>query len=260
MALKAGEKMRLEGKVAIVTGGASGIGEATSRIFAEHGAKVVITDIQDERGRMVAGEIGKAGGTAVYERLDVSKEQEWERVVAETVKRFGKLNVLVNNAGMSGPRGRAWVEATTVENWDIVMSVNSTGVFLGTKHAIGPMRKAGGGSVVNISSIYGIVGSKSGAVYSASKGAVRAFTKVAAIQYAADNIRVNSVHPGFVESPMTEELHARPGVREERVALTPAGRIGTPIDIAYGNLYLASDESSFVTGAELVIDGGMIAR
>jgi NAD(P)-dependent dehydrogenase (short-subunit alcohol dehydrogenase family) len=261
MAGDAGERKRLQGKVAIVTGGASGIGEATSRLFAQHGAKVVIADIQDERGRMVAVDLTKSGAATVFQRLDVANEADWERVVGETVRQFGRLDVLVNNAGMSGPRGREPVESVNRANWDMVMSVNATGVMLGMKHAIPHMRKAGGGSIINISSIYGIVGSKGGgAVYAASKGAVRTLSKLGAVQYAADKIRVNSVHPGFVDSPMTEELHARPGVREERITLTPLGRIGTPEDIAWGNLYLASDESSFVTGAELVIDGGMIAR
>ena len=261
MTTGAGERKRLVGKVAIVTGGASGIGEATSRLFARHGAKVVIADIQDERGKMVADSIARSGGEAAYMRLDVADEAQWERTVAGTVKRFGKLDVLVNNAGMSGPRGREPIEAAKRENWDTVMAVNATGVLLGMKHAIPEMRKAGGGSIINISSIYGIVGAKTGgAVYHASKGAVRILSKLGGVQYASDRIRVNSVHPGFVDSPMTEELHSRPGVREERISLTPIGRIGTPEDIAWGNLYLASDEASFVTGAELVIDGGMTAR
>lgn len=251
---------RLDGKVAIVTGGASGIGEATSRLFAAHGAKVIVADIQDSAGSAVAESINKAGGTATYARLDVSKEPEWQKVVASTVGRHGRLDILVNNAGMSGPRGRAHTADTLLENWELVMAVNSTGVFLGTKHAIPEMRKAGSGSIINISSIYGIVGSKGGAVYHASKGAVRTFTKAAAMQYAQDKIRVNSVHPGFVDSPMTEDLHGRPGVREERIAQTPLGRLGTPQDIALGNLYLASDDSAWVTGLELVIDGGFLAR
>jgi cyclopentanol dehydrogenase len=261
MAADAGGRQRLAGKVAIVTGGASGIGEATSRLFAAHGAKVVVADIQDERGRMVAGSIIESGGEAVFIRLDVSKEPDWEAVVRDTVARYGKLNVLVNNAGMSGPKGREQVEQVQRENWDAVMAVNATSVVLGLKHAIPLMRQAGGGSVINISSIYGIVGSKKGgAAYHASKGAVRTLSKLAAVQFATDNIRVNSVHPGFVDSPMTADLHSRPGVREERESLTPIGRIGTPEDIAMGNLYLASDEASFVTGIELVIDGGMTAQ
>ncbi|MSP97072.1 MAG: glucose 1-dehydrogenase [Betaproteobacteria bacterium] len=257
----AGDCRRLPGKVAIVTGGASGIGEATSRLFARNGAKVVIADIQDERGKMVAGEIVNAGGEAVFMHLDVANEAAWERVIGDTVQRYGRLDVLVNNAGMSGPKARERVEQVQRENWDAVMAVNATSVALSMKHAIPQMQRAGGGSIINISSIYGIVGSLAGgAVYHASKGAVRTLSKLAAVQYAACKIRVNSVHPGFVDSPMTAELHSSPGVREERVSLTPIGRIGTPEDIAWGNLYLASDESSFVTGAEFVIDGGMTAR
>jgi cyclopentanol dehydrogenase len=250
---------RLDGKVAIVTGGASGIGEATSRLFSMHGAKVVIADIDDAKGARLEADLKRTGCDAVYSRLDVASEADWQKVVAEAVKRYGRLDIVVNNAGMSGPRGRAWVTETTVENWDVVMSVNATGVFLGTKHGILAMQKAGGGSIINVSSIYGIVGSKGGAVYHASKGAVRTFTKAAAIQYARDNIRVNSVHPGFVDTPMTADLHSRPGVREERTALTPLGRLGTPQDIANGILFLASDESSWVTGLELIIDGGTLA-
>ena len=251
--------MRLEGKVAIVSGGASGIGEATSRLFAAEGASVVIADVDDKRGPALESDIRDDGGEAAFIKLDVTDEDQWRAVVAETVARFGKLDIVVNNAGISAP-GRPPTEQQTVEGWDAVMAVNARGVFLGTKHAIPEMRKAGGGSIINISSIYGNVGSKGGTAYHASKGAVRAFSKAAAIQYADVNIRVNSVHPGFVDTPMTDGLHSQPGVREERVARTPLGRMGVPEDIAYGILYLASDESGFVTGSELVIDGGMTAQ
>lgn len=252
---------RLKGKVAIVTGGASGIGAATSRIFAAEGARgVVIADLQDDLGRKLEAAIRKAGGEASFMHLDVTKETEWVKVIEGTVAKFGKLDVVVHNAGMSGPHGRARVEEATEEGWRLVMDVNATSAFLGTKHAIPAMRKAGGGSIVCVSSIYGIVGSRAGTAYHASKGAIRLFSRSAAVQYAGDRIRVNSVHPGFVESPMTAELHSRPGVREERLDLTPLARIGLPEDIANGILYLASDEASWVTGAELVIDGGMTAR
>jgi cyclopentanol dehydrogenase len=160
---------------------------------------------------------------------------------------------------MSGVKGRANVEDTIVENWDIVFSVNSTAVMLGTKTAIPAMRKNGGGSVINVSSIFGIVGSPAGAAYHASKGAARTFSKAAAVQYAKDNIRVNSVHPGFTDTPMTRDIHSQQNIREARLNMTPLGRLGLPMDIAYGILYLASDESSWVTGIELVIDGGEIA-
>ncbi|MCH7905980.1 MAG: glucose 1-dehydrogenase [Chloroflexi bacterium] len=251
--------MRLEGKVAIVSGGASGIGEATSRLFAAEGASVVIADINDELGAALESDIRDGGGEAAYLKLDVTDEEQWRAVVAETVTRFGKLDIVVNNAGISAP-GRPPTEEQTVEGWDAVMAVNAKGVFLGTKHAIPEMRKAGGGSIVNISSVYGNVGSKGGTAYHASKGACRTFSKAAAIQYAGEQIRVNSVHPGFVDTPMTAELHSLPSVHEERVAKTPLGRMGLPEDIAYGILYLASDESRFVTGSELVIDGGMTAQ
>lgn len=251
--------MRLEGKVAIVSGGASGIGAATSRLFAAEGARVVIADVNDELGSALESDIRDDGGEAAYLKLDVTDEDQWRAIVAETVSRFGKLDIVVNNAGISAP-GRAPAEEQTLEGWDAVMAVNATGVFLGTKHAIPEMRKSGGGSIVNISSVYGNVGSKGGTAYHASKGACRTFSKAAAIQYADVQIRVNSVHPGFVDTPMTDGLHSQPGVREERVAKTPLGRMGLPEDIAFGILYLASDESRFVTGSELVIDGGMTAQ
>lgn len=253
--------MRLEGKVAIVTGGASGIGAATCKFFAREGMKgVVVADIDDEKGRQVAAEIEDAGGSAFFVHLDVSDEQQWKDAVAATVARYGKLNVTVNNAGMSVPAARQNVENTTLEVWNQMHAVNLTGVFLGTKHSVPEMRRAGSGSIINISSIYGIVGSKSGTAYHSAKGGVRAFTKSVAIQYAPEQIRVNSIHPGFADTGMTAELHAQPGERERRSALTPLGRIGQPEDMAWGCVYLASDESSFVTGAELVIDGGMIAQ
>jgi NAD(P)-dependent dehydrogenase (short-subunit alcohol dehydrogenase family) len=251
---------RVAGKTAIVTGGASGIGEATCLLLAEHQSGVVIADIDESKGKALEARIVENGGEAVFQRLDVTSEEDWDRVVQYTMDWRGRLDIVVNNAGMSGPQGRAAVLETTVENWNMVMNVNSTGVFLGTRAAIEPMRRSGGGSIINISSIYGIVGSKASAVYHASKGAVRTFTKAAAVSYATDGIRVNSVHPGFADTPMTLELHGRPGVREEREAVTPLGRLGTAEDIAWGILYLASDEASFMTGAELVIDGGMIAR
>ena len=254
---------RLEGKVAMITGGASGIGAASARLFAEHGAGVAIADLNDNLGRQVADEISAAGGSALYRHLDTSEEEEWIEVMKSVLERFGRLDIMLNAAGVSGrgadgatsPR----VEKLDIANWNHVMAVNATGVFLGTKHAIGPMLAAGGGSIINISSIYGIVGSINSASYHASKGAVRTFTKAAAAQYAAQGVRVNSVHPGFVDTPMTQPIHDDPERAGPRIAQTPAGHFGQPIDIAHGCLFLASDESGWMTGAELVIDGGMTA-
>ena len=246
--------MRLEGKIALISGGARGIGAATARLMAREGATVVIGDILQKDGLGIEAEISEAGGEALFVSLDVTSEADWNAAVSATVTKYGKLDILVNNAGISSRTG---VEETTVESWDQVMDINAKGVFLGTKVAIPEMRKAGGGSIINISSIYGIVGSGASSAYHAAKGAVRVFTKAAAIQYAKDGIRVNSVHPGFVDTPMTEAHHGVPSVREARTSQTPLGRLGVPEDIAPGILYLASDQSSFVTGSELVIDGGM---
>lgn len=262
---------RLPGKVAIVSGGASGIGAETARVFAAHGAIVAIADMQHELGEQVAGEINAAGGQASYHPLDVTDEARWIALVAEIEGRYGKVNVLGNIAGVSGrPAGQTLqpsgvmtgfsIENTTLDIWNRVMDVNSTGVFLGTKSVIPTMRRAGGGSIINISSICGIVGSFGNAAYHASKGSVRLLTKATAIQHAKEQIRANSIHPGFVDTPM-----ARPGLLgnesgKARMDATPMGRFGKPIDIAMGCLYLASDESAWVTGSELVIDGGMTAN
>ncbi len=248
--------MRVAGKVALISGAAGGIGAASARLLAKEGAAVMIADILEEQGQATAIRIAEAGGRAQFIRLDVTDAEEWRWALKHTVDNFGRLDILVNNAGVSHRTG---VEDTTTEAWDRVMDVNVKGVFLGTQVAIPEMRKAGGGSVINISSIYGIVGSPVSASYHASKGAVRIFTKSAAVQYANEKIRVNSVHPGYVDSPMTQTFHSIPEVWRERVGKTPLGRMGTPEDIAAGVLYLASDESSFVTGSELVIDGGMTA-
>lgn len=247
---------RLAGKVAIVTGGASGIGEATSRIFVREGANVVIGDIDDTRGESLAAELGAA---TVFQHLDVTDESQWEEAVALARNRWGRLDIVVNNAGMSGAKGRPVVEDVVLDDWNDVFAVNSTGVMLGTRAGIAAMREVGGGSIINVSSIFGIVGSRAGAAYHASKGAARTFSKAAAVQYAKDNIRVNSVHPGFTDTPMTLDIHSDPDIHEFRVGMTPLGRLGKPEDIANGILYLASDESAWVTGIELVIDGGETA-
>lgn len=252
---------RLDGKVAIVTGGASGIGAATCRVFVREGARaVVIADVNETAGKAVQAELAREGGTALFRSLDVTQESQWAETVEAVLAQFGRLDVLVNNAGRGGPVSRPIVEETTEEAWELMFATNARGVFLGTKHAIPAMRRSGGGSIINVISVYALVGSPLGTAYSASKGAARAFTRTAAVQYAAQGIRVNAVFPGFVETPMTRDLHAQPGVREERTALTPLGRLALPEDIAWGILYLASDESSFVTGSELVIDGGVTAR
>ena len=257
--------MRLENKVALITGAAAGVegelmgfGGAAARIFAREGAKVVLTDIKEEMGERTAAEIREHGGEAVFLAHDVTNEAQWLRVIQDTVARYGKLDVLVNNAGTGA---RATVEETTVAAWDGQMDVHAKGVFLGTKHAISEMRRAGGGSIINVSSIYGLVGSPTSTAYHAAKGAIRLFTKSAAVQYAKENIRVNSVHPGYCWTPLTDPGYtAEEGRREWSLERIPLGRLGNADDIAYGILYLASDESSFVTGSELVIDGGTTAE
>ena len=248
--------MRLEGKVVLISGGARGQGAVEARLFAGEGAKIVIGDVLEAEGRQVEAEINESGGECLFMRLDVTGEANWQEVVAATVARFGKLDVLINNAGIYRTER---VEETTEELWDQIMDINSKGVFLGTKCVIPEMRLAGGGSIINISSTAGLVGSSMSAAYGASKGAVRIFTKATAIQYAGDGIRANSIHPGIIETPMTEQLLSDDVQYRERLGRTPIGRIGRPEDVAYGALYLASDESSFVTGSELVIDGGRTA-
>ena len=250
--------MRLEGRVAFISGGARGLGAAEARMFAQEGAKVVMGDILDDDGHKVEAEINETDGEALFLHLDVTSEAEWQQAISATVARFGKLDVLVNNAGIT-PYGTG--DDTTVEIWDRVMEVNSKGVFLGTKTAIPEMKKAGGGSIINISSIAGMVGSAFvQPVYHASKGAVRLLTKATAIQYANDGIRCNSIHPGPMMTPMTEFTRSDPDRYELSVARIPMGRFGEPEEVAHGALYLASDESSYVTGSELVIDGGVTAQ
>ncbi len=249
--------MRLAGKVALISGGARGMGATEARVFVQEGAKVVIGDILEEEGRQTEAAINEGGGECVFVRLDVTDELAWAEAVATAVNRFGKLDILVNNAGIGIVNN---VEDTTAEEWDLVMDINAKGVFLGSKAAIPALREAGGGSIVNISSIAGITGGRTSS-YAASKGAVRLLTKSTAIQYAHDGIRCNSVHPGVIETPMTLPimLDTEAG-REQHAARHPMGRIGQPEDIAYGVLFLASDEASFMTGSELIIDGGLTAQ
>ena len=248
--------MRLEGKVALISGGARGMGAEEAVLFAQEGAKVVIGDVLEAEGRAVAASI--PGGQAIFARLDVTSEADWQRAVGMAEEIYKRLDILVNNAGVSAVGG---IEDTTVEEWDRVMSVNAKGVFLGTKHAIPAMQRSGGGSIINISSQLGIVAmNESSPQYIASKGAVRLLTKSTAIQYASDGIRCNSVHPGPIVTPMTDFRRSDPAVRELMTSRIPLGRYGEAIDVAYGVLYLASDEASFVTGSELVIDGGWVAQ
>ena len=249
--------MRLANKVALISGGARGMGAVEARLFAREGAKVVIGDVLEEDGRQTEAAINDSGGECLFVKLDVADETSWAEAVAAAVTRFGRLDILVNNAGIARINR---VEETTAEEWDLVLDINAKGVFLGTKAAIPELRRAGGGSIVNISSIAGLVGGRTSA-YAASKGAVRLLTKSTAIQYAADGIRCNSVHPGVIESPMTQPIMLDTAAgREAAAARHPMGRIGQPEDIAYGVLFLASDEASFMTGSELVIDGGLTAQ
>ena len=248
--------MRLEGKVAIITGAAGGMGAEEARLFAREGAKVVIADVLDDEGKQVEAEIAEAGGEATYVRANVTSENSWERLIAETISLYGKLDILVNNAGVSSGSEQ---DKLDFGGWQRIMDVNATGVFLGTKYAVQQMRETGGGSIVNISSIMGFVGGEGGhPAYHASKGAVRIFTKAMAVQYGPDNIRVNSVHPGFM--PPMRTANPDPEGREELIRQTPLRRTGETIEVANGVLFLASDDASFVTGTELVIDGGFIAR
>jgi 2,5-dichloro-2,5-cyclohexadiene-1,4-diol dehydrogenase 2 len=246
---------RLAGKVALITGGAAGMGAAFVRVFAAEGAKVVAADIQDQLGVQVADGVNRAGGEAIYVHLDTSQQRDWTIAVAETVKRFGKLTTLCNVAGIYRTEG---TEAETMEGWQQLIAVNQTGVWLGMKAAIAEMKKAGGGAIVNISSVAGLSARPMAIAYHAAKAAVRLMSKVAALEYAQDGIRVNSIHPGFT---MTSTASALPeDVKKALAEPVPIGRAATPEEIAYGALYLCSDEAAIVTAAELVIDGGLSAR
>ena len=246
--------MRLAGKVALITGGASGMGQSEAIIFAKEGAKVVVADVLEAEGRRVADSLGGAGR---FVRLDVTSEPTWQKAIEATRKDFGKLDVLVNNAGISGTFDP---DTLSTSAWDRLMDVNAKGVFLGMKHAIPMMEEAGGGAIVNISSVSGFVGQKGiHMAYNASKGAVRLMTKSAAVQYARSGIRVNSVHPGVLPAMRSSKATADPAFREKMLAGVPMRREGRVEEVAYAVLFLASDEASYSTGTELVVDGGWLA-
>jgi len=250
--------MRLEDKVALITGAASGMGASMARIFAREGAKVVVADVLEEDGRQVVADITQANGAAIFRRLDVTNEAEWRTTVDATLAEFRRLDILVNDAGLSGS---AVEDLFDTAAWDRLMAVNARGVFLGMKFAIPVMKAAGGGSIVNISSISGITGQRGIHVgYNASKGAVRTLTKAAAVQHGPDNIRVNSVHPGLMPPMRSSGRTADPEVRAQMLRQVPMGRAGRVEEVANAVLFLASDEASYITGAELWVDGGSLAR
>ena len=249
--------MRLEGKVALITGGARGMGAVEASLFAHEGASIVVSDVLEDMGASVAENISSGGGQAVFVKLDVARPEDWKEAMEQTVRHFGRLDVLINNASIYST---VPVEVTPVEQWDEIMAVNARGTFLGTTYAIPAMRDAGGGSIVNISSTAAIIGSFKGGAYGASKAAVRLLTKATAVQHAKDGIRANSIHPGPVETEMIASVIGTPEGRAASMARVPLGRLGTVEDVAHAALFLASDEASFVTGAELLIDGGLTAQ
>jgi NAD(P)-dependent dehydrogenase (short-subunit alcohol dehydrogenase family) len=249
--------MRLTGKVALITGGASGMGRSEATIFAREGAQVVVGDLLEAEGQKVVADISGSGGKARFVKLDVTSEANWRDAVEATVAGFGKLDILVNNAGISGSFDP---DTLSTAAWDTIMNVNAKGVFLGMKHVIPAMQRAGGGAIVNISSISGFVGQTGiHMAYNASKGAVRIATKAAAVQYAKDGIRVNSVHPGMMPPMRTSKMSADPTWRARMISPIPMKREGRVEEVAYAVLFLASDEASYITGTELVVDGGLLA-
>ena len=265
----AGNEQRVEGKVVLITGAARGVagrmmgfGGASARLLAEHGASVVLGDIDTENGETTASQIRDEGGRATFLRLDVTSEPDWERAVKTAVDTYGGLDVLVNSAGSTAPGA---VVDTTLEMWQAQLDMHGKGCFLGIKHSVPEMMKRGGGSIITLSSTDGMIGGGFSAAYSAAKGANWLLSKAAAVQYARDGIRVNSLHPGELDTPlarsaMADILAEDPDFKDPRIGWIPLGRLGTASDVSYLILYLASDESSYVTGAEFVIDGGMIAR
>ena len=248
---------RLQGKTALISGAANGMGAAEARIFADEGAKVIVADVDDTGAKSVVQDIKDAGGTAMAVHLDVSDAASWEKAIDEGQKAFGNINVLVNNAGIAFLKP---VQDTSEEEWDKIFAINAKGVFLGTRAVLENMKAAGVGAIVNISSIYGLVGAPSAAAYQATKGAVRLFTKSTASDYAPFNIRVKSIHPGVVRTAMTEAILADPDGQKEILGTTIMERPAEPEEVAWAVLFLASDEASYMTGSEMVVDGGYTAR
>ncbi len=248
--------MRLKDKVAIITGAAAGMGAATARLFAREGAKLLLTDIDDKDGPAVAADIVRTNGNARFEKHDVSQEADWQRVVDAALAAYGRIDILINNAGISG----SIPDKLDIEMWDRQFSINARGNFLGLRAVIPVMQKQKAGAIVNISSISGVVGQEYVHMgYNAAKGAVRTMTKAAAVQYAPEGIRVNSVHPGILPPMRTSKLTADPAMREKMVRAVPMRRAGEVDEVAYANLFLASDEASYITGVELMVDGGYTA-
>tara|TARA_B100001123_G_scaffold392238_1_gene471229 strand:- start:681 stop:1436 length:756 start_codon:yes stop_codon:yes gene_type:complete len=251
--------MRLEGKVALISGAANGMGADEAKLFATEGASVVIGDILEGQGKRLEAEIEESGGQALFIHLDVTVESDWIKAIETTISKFGKLDILVNNAGVSS---RSVDDPNSLENWNRIMNINSTGVFLGTKHAVPHMQTNGAGSIVNMSSIMGLVGGESGhPAYNASKGSVRLLTKATAVRYGKDGIRANSVHPGYMPPMLSnipdDEVRRN---RQNLIDATPLRREGERMEVAKAVLFLASDDASFITGAELAVDGGFTAK
>jgi len=249
--------MRVANKVALITGGAHGMGEAMVRLFAREGAKVVVADILDAEGGALVADIVAGGGDALFVKLDVADEAQWEAAIVAVTDRFERIDILVNNAGISG----AVPDRLSTEHYDRLMAVNARGTFLGVKHAIPELRKAGGGSIVNVSSVSGLVGQTFVHMgYNAAKAAIHVLSKAAAVQFAIHGIRVNSVHPGYMPPMRTSVSTADPAQRAAMMQAVPMGRTGRPEEVAYAVLFLASDEASYITGTELVVDGGLLAQ
>lgn len=247
---------RVQDKVCLVTGGGLGMGREHALLLAEQGGRVIVTDINDEAGRKTADDINAAGGEAIFIKQDVAVEAEWKTVVDAAVEKFGKVDVLVNNAGVLRFKT---IQETSAEDWDFINDVNTKGLFFGVKYILPAMEKAGGGSIINVSSIYGIAGAPGAAAYQASKGAVRVFTKSAAVEYGPLNIRVNSVHPGVIATAMTADFTVDEEATQALLGGAIIRRPAQPKEVSWGVLFLASDESSYMTGSELVIDGGYTA-